>query len=58
MKDNNLIPIIIPCCNQGKYIHDALQSVFRQTFKNLKCIFLVHKSVLKDPTENSHYVDL
>jgi GT2 family glycosyltransferase len=57
MKDNCLISIIIPCCNQGQYIDDVLQSVFGQTYKNWECILSV-LSVLMDRTEGSYYLDL
>ena len=58
MKDNSLISIIIPCCNQGQYIDDVLQSIFRQTYKNWECILSVYNSVSINRTEGSYYLDL
>ena len=32
------VTIIVPCFNQGKYLAEALQSVFEQSFRNWECI--------------------
>ena len=43
MNKNNtspLVSIVIPCYNQGQYIHDALQSVLQSTYKNIEIIIV------------------
>ena len=35
-----LISVVIPCFNYGSYVGDAIESVLRQTFKNLEIIIV------------------
>ena len=35
-----LISIIIPCYDQGQYLHETLNSVFMQTYDNWECIIV------------------
>jgi glycosyltransferase involved in cell wall biosynthesis len=35
-----LVSVIIPCFNQGLYIHDAVESIIRQTFTNWECLIV------------------
>ncbi|MGA1977587.1 MAG: glycosyltransferase [Bacteroidales bacterium] len=37
---NPVVSVIIPCFNQGKFIDDALESVFSQTFKDFEIIII------------------
>lgn len=34
------VSIIVPCYNQAQYLHEALQSVFDQTYENWECIIV------------------
>lgn len=38
MKNNPLVSVIIPSYNSGKYIAEAIQSVFNQTYDNIEVI--------------------
>ncbi|MGC8823993.1 MAG: glycosyltransferase family 2 protein [Bacteroidales bacterium] len=33
-----LVSVIIPCYNQGEYLHEALESVYQQTYKNIEIV--------------------
>lgn len=35
-----LVSIIIPCYNQGKYLNEALESVYNQTYSTLECLII------------------
>jgi glycosyltransferase involved in cell wall biosynthesis len=37
---NSLVSVIIPCYNQGHFIDEALDSVFKQTYKNYEIIVI------------------
>lgn len=38
--NNNLISIIIPCYNQGEFLHESILSVYNQTYPNWECIII------------------
>jgi len=38
MKSDELVSVIIPCYNQGRYLTEAVESVFAQTYANIECI--------------------
>lgn len=38
--NNNLISIIIPCYNQGKFLNESLLSVYNQTHLNWECLIV------------------
>jgi glycosyltransferase involved in cell wall biosynthesis len=40
MLATSIISVIVPCFNQGKYLPDALQSVFDQTYIGWECIII------------------
>lgn len=40
MIKNPLISIIVPCYNQGKFLDDALKSIYNQTYTNWECIVI------------------
>ncbi|WP_272973588.1 MULTISPECIES: glycosyltransferase family A protein [Croceibacter] len=48
-KLENLITIVVPCYNQGHFLDEALQSVEKQSYKNLECIIVNDGS--EDDTE-------
>jgi glycosyltransferase involved in cell wall biosynthesis len=35
-----LVSIIIPCCNQGKYLNEAINSIIHQSHQHLECIIV------------------
>jgi glycosyltransferase involved in cell wall biosynthesis len=37
---NPLVSVIVPCFNQGFYLHDTLESIFVQTYTNWECIII------------------
>lgn len=48
--EEQLISIIIPCYNQGQYLHETLTSVSKQTYENWECIIVNDGS--QDQTES------
>lgn len=38
--ENSLVTIIALCCNQAKYVYEALESIRNQTYKNLQLIII------------------
>lgn len=40
MIDKDLVSIIVPCFNQGKYLPDSLQSILSSAYKNWECIII------------------
>jgi glycosyltransferase involved in cell wall biosynthesis len=38
--NNNLISIIIPCYNQGRFLNETILSVYNQTYSNWECIII------------------
>jgi len=36
----NLVSVIIPCYNHGKFIHEALESIINQTYQNFEIIIV------------------
>ena len=40
MRSNTLVSVIIPCFNQGKFLHDAVESVRTQTYPHWECIII------------------
>lgn len=40
MITNPIISVIVPCFNQGKYLHETLQSLHQQSFKNWECLVI------------------
>ena len=51
MKTNPTVTILIPYKNNLNYIFDALESVFRQTYRNIKIII-----IYDDEDKNDYYV--
>lgn len=35
-----LVSVIVPCYNQGTYLNEALESVFKQTYNNWECLII------------------
>ena len=44
MKDEQLVSILMNCFNGEKYLKEAVDSVFSQTYKNWEIIFWDNKS--------------
>lgn len=38
--ENIKVSIIVPCYNQGKYLHDTLDSVMKMTYDNWECVII------------------
>ena len=51
MPDNPLVSIIVSCYNKGQFLHEALQSVWQQTYTRWECIVVNDGS-----TDNSEEV--
>lgn len=35
-----LVSVIVPCFNQGNYLNEALESVYKQTYSNWECLII------------------
>lgn len=46
MEENKpLVSVIVPCYNHAQYLHDALSSVYNQTYQNWECIVINDQSL-------------
>ena len=56
MIKNPLISIIVPCYNQGKFLNDALNSIYKQTYAHWECIIVNDGSVDDSETIANNWV--
>lgn len=54
LNNEPLISVIVPCYNQGKYLDNALQSVFDQTYCNWECI-IINDGATDNTEQVAHY---
>jgi glycosyltransferase involved in cell wall biosynthesis len=56
--DTHLVSVIIPCYNYGHLLHETLDSVLVQTYKNWECIIVDDGSVDNTQQVAQKYLDL
>ena len=57
MKEPPIISILLPCYNAEKHLHEALESIIRQTYTNIEIIAIDDGSVDKTPVILKEHAD-
>lgn len=58
VKDNTVVSIVIPCFNHAHYLHRALQSIYKQSYRNFEIIVVDDGSIDETPEICAQYKEV